>query len=229
MGCEHSVPVATANDFQYVHSKPYALIDDQIVPGDQPGQIYHLKMRRKIWTFTGSSAISYSDGSPFPLKVKGTIWSMRSKMMLRDAWGNDVGVMMKIFSRWEKTFKVYGFKPLYPGQAPSNQTHEGRTLFTWAEVTDKAFSLRYVMTSGRDTYVADAVGPVLGLSQFKLSRNGKACAMIRCDSMWLDGYWDLQIGPGVDPCLILAFSAIVDEIVEERRREQHRRNMNNTW
>lgn len=225
MGCEHSVPVATADDFQYVHSKPPALFHDGVSPGNKPGELYRLKMKRKIWSFTGSSAITYDDGRPFPLKVQGTAWSMRKKTILRDTEGRDVGVMMKMFCRREKTFKVYGFKPLYPAQAPSNQSHEGRRLFTWAEVTDKAYSLRYVMSSGRDTYVADREGPAFGLKQYKLSRNGKVCATVQRDSHWMSCYWDIEIGPGVDPCLILAFAAVVDEINEERRRKKRRKKM----
>jgi len=232
MGCEHSVPVATADDFQYVHPMPAMLLDNTIYPGQAPGQLYHLKMQRNLWRLplsTDSFGVRYTDGRPFEANVEGVTFSFRNKMILRNSRFEPIGVMIKQWGRFEKTFKIFGFKPFYVGQPPSGEFHDdGRPLFTWAECVDKAFSVRYTMRTGDGaTFVADRVGKVMGKMQMKLSRDGRACAMIVHEPNFLSfrgPVWDLQIAPGIDPCMIICFTAIVDEILaieeEERRRQQ---------
>lgn len=229
MGCEYSVPIATADDFQYVHPKPPLLLADNIQPAPLPGQVFHLKMKRKIWrTWTKDSfGVRYAiDGRPFEANVKGALWSVRDRMTLRHyLTGEPIAVLLKMFGRWERTFKVYSFRPLFLGQVPSNQqSDDGRPLYTWGEVIDSAYSVQYRMTTlDGAVYIADRVGAVLGPLQMKLTRNGRTAAMVGHESMFTGFYgpvWDIQIAPGIDPCMILCFTAIVDELIELQEEQQ---------
>jgi len=262
MGCEYSVPVANSDDYQVVHHQPAVLFDNSIQPGTEPGHVYHLKMRRKLWrTWTHDSfGVRYAtDGRPFEANVKGKVWSARNRMVLRNLQGVPIGVMLKMYGRFERTFKIYGFTPLYAGQVPSKQHGEefGRQLlYTWAEVVDPAYSITYTMkTYDGSFYVADRVGAVMGPTRMRVSKNGGTflrtrfvfvmpylsarlilfpfflffsrvdlftvfCAMVEHESFFsgLNGpVWDLRIAPGIDPCLVICFTAIVDELMELKR------------
>lgn len=238
MGCEHSVPIATAEDFQVVHPMPAILLEDSIFPGQVPGAMYHLKMNRNLWRRTydsTSSAISYTDGRPFEARVHGVvntvgIWPFSfttRRLILQNSRLESIAVMMHSRDRLEMTFKLMSFKPFYYGQPPSGQVYDdGRALFPWAEVISRFGSLQFTMRTGDGTtYVADRVGKVLGQRQMKLSRNGLPCAMLREEdtySFTKPAVWDLQIGAGIDPCMILCFAAVIDEIDEIEREENER-------
>lgn len=143
--------------------------------------------------------------------------------LLRNNDGAPIAILLKMWGRAALTFKVYALKPLYRGQRYSGQrSDDGRPLFTWAGVVHPPFSLQYVMQTGDGTlYVADRVGLVLGPMEFKLKRNGVTCAMMQLESnlqMFDGNVWGIKIAPGIDPCLIICFTAIVDAIIEELRR-----------
>lgn len=56
--------------------------------------------------------------------------------------------------------------------------------------------------------------------------NGVFCAMAEHESFFsgIGGpVWDLRISPGIDPCLIICFAAVADEIIELREQENRRR------
>lgn len=163
-----------------------------------------------------------SSGVPFQAILRsggGGVFRARNRMILQNnKHGETIGTMIQMRSR--TSFKIYGFQPLYQGQSPSEQpSDDGRPLFTWAEVRKRGFSMQYVMkaTDG-PVYVADRVGTVFGPMQFKLQRDGKTCASMQLDPgprIFSRKVWDIKIAPGIDPCLILCFVAIVEALKEQ--------------
>lgn len=161
----------------------------------------------KLWrSWSGDSfGIRDADGHPFEADVKGQAISLRDRMILRDQHGKEIGVMLKMFGRVLETFKIYGFEPYMPGQKPSKQCCNGRRLYPWATVVNQAMSVR------------TRIGSMLVPQQLRLTRNGKVRASAKQKGFFqgiTGSTRDLTIGPAIDPCLIVAFVAIVDEIRE---------------
>ena len=224
MGCEYSVPVAIARDFEYVHPQSPHLLDDSIRPAQLSGQIYHLKMKEKngLRTMRDSFGVQYaSSGVPFEASLSsgGGGCFARTRMILQNNKnGKPIATLIQMLSR--SSFKIYVFKPSYQGQVPSkHRSDDGKPLFTWAEVKQESLSMQYIMKESDDTvYVADRVGRVHGPKQFKFSRNGKTCASMQLDpgpNMFSRQVWDIKIAPGIDPCRILCFIAIVEALIEQ--------------
>jgi hypothetical protein len=141
-------------------------------------------------------------------------------MIIQNKDGKATGGMLKKLVRLRSsTFKICGFEPYTQGQKPSEQKlHEGRQLYSWAEVVNKIFSMQTEMTMVDSTiYIADRVGGFIGPQKLRLTRNGQVCASMKQQRVFADftgSTWDLIVGPGIDPCLMIAFIAIVDEIKE---------------
>ncbi|GAX09351.1 hypothetical protein FisN_6Lh278 [Fistulifera solaris] len=221
----HSTPFPTLRDYEYVHNVTGPIFTDRVMPSSEPQHIYRLRMREKMWTsWSGDSyGIQYRDGTPFEVDIKGQVLTLRDRMILRDSKGNVVGVMLRMFLRLQQTFKIYGLRPFKDSQAPSDQMFEGKALYTWAEVVEKFMSVQRIMTMADGTrYVADQVGSFLGPQHLRLTYNGRVCASAR-QLNWAADFggtsWDLTIGPGVDPCLICCFIAVIDEMKENRKNE----------
>jgi hypothetical protein len=220
---QHSTPIPKVQDYDYVHQVTGPIFTDEVMPSSQPRQVYRLRMREKMWTsWSGDSyGIRYTDGTPFEVDIKGQVLTLRDRMVLIDSKGAVIGVMLRMFLRLQQTFKIYGLRPFKEGQAPSDQVHEGKALYAWAEVLEKFMSVQRIMTMADGTkYVADQVGSYLGPQHLRLTRNGKVCASAK-QLNWAADFggtsWDITIGPGADPCLICCFIAVIDEMKENRK------------
>ena len=221
---KHSTPVPTDEDLNYEHPAPLKLIN----PNLKADKLYHLIMKEKLWkSWSGDSfGIYYHfEGSggekiPFEVDVKGKSMSLRDKMFIRDQDGNVLAVIMKMHLKWETTFKIYGFEPYVDGQDPSeNQTYDDKPLYEWAKVKDNFFSVRKTMTTiDGIEYVMDGVGRLFDYRQMRLTRDGKVCAHMQEMNLGIftGNTWGIRIGPGIDPCLIVGFMAINDEINEDQ-------------
>jgi len=228
MGCEHSTPMVTVQDFQYVHPQSLNFLDDTIRPAKDPGQAYHLTMNEKIWSRRAQDAVNVQyavGGEPFEanLRREGGLFSGTKKMILQNKNGETIAILLRNWTVLPSKFIIYAFKPLYQGQVPSNhRSDDGRPIFAWAKVLRPPFSMQYIMKASDGTvFVADRVGRVCGPKQFKLKRNGKTCASMQLDpgpNMFSKKVWDIKIAPGIDPSLILCFIAIIQAIIEARRR-----------
>ena len=220
--------MATAKDFQYVHPQSPHLLDDSIRPVPDPGQAYHLTMNEKFWSRRAQDAVNVqyaAGGEPFEANLKrdGGLFSGSKRMILQSKNGKPIAILLRNWTMLSSKFKLYAFKPSYQGQVPSkHRSDDGKPLFTWAEVLHPPFSMQYIMKESDGTvYVADRVGRVCGPKQFKLKRNGKTCASIQLDPgphMFSKKVWDIKIAPGIDPCRILCFIAIIEAIIEASRR-----------
>mmetsp|Transcript_17262 Transcript_17262/g.37677 ORF Transcript_17262/g.37677 Transcript_17262/m.37677 type:complete len:262 (+) Transcript_17262:164-949(+) len=92
-------------------------------------------------------------------------------------------------------------------------------LYLWGQVVDNeldslAFALK--MRDG-SKYVAEPVGHVLAPRQYRITRNGKVCGHVAQTQFFaeLRGHcWNICIGPGIDPGIMIAFVIIMDEMTE---------------
>ena len=222
----HSTPIPTNKDLQYVHDAPTVLIHPS-VPADK---FYHLVLKEKLWrSWSGDSfGVSYfdkhNDGSakPFDVDIKGQAMSIRDRMIVQDSRTKaPVAVILGMFLKMEKTYKIYTFVPNVKGQAPSAQlTHSNRPLYEWATCKDKLMSIRKTMkTVDGAAYVMDGVGKVMTTHrQIAMSKNGRACMLASEKNIGIfkGNQWELKISPGIDPVLMVAFMAVMDEMNEDK-------------
>ena len=224
----HSTPVPTEEDLNYVHPAPKKLLYPSMLPADK---LYHLVMKEKLWTsWSGDSfgiiyfGEDFPDGShkPFEVDVKGKAVSLRDRMILQDSRTKaPVAVILQMHLKAETTFKIYTFEPNFENQEPSeNQKHDDRPLYEWAKCKDKFFSVRKTMkTADGVEYVMDGCGKVFAKHrQMVISRDGKPCmyARERTLGVFTGNQWEIQIGPGIDPALMVAFMAVMDEMNEDK-------------
>mmetsp|Transcript_13030 Transcript_13030/g.28215 ORF Transcript_13030/g.28215 Transcript_13030/m.28215 type:complete len:233 (-) Transcript_13030:45-743(-) len=229
---KHSTPVPTDEDFNFVHAPPSKLLYPSLVPADK---MYHLVMKEKLWrSWSGDSfGIRYldqdsgaTDGSnkPFEVDIKGRAVSIRDRMVVQDSRTKaPVAVILGMILKFETQYKIYTFEPNFEGQEPSeNLKHDDRDLYEWAKCKDKFFSVRKTMkTVDGVEYVMDGCGPIFTwYRQMVISRNGKPC--MHCKEINLGiaqgNQWELRIGPGIDPVLMVAFVAVMDEMNEDKSR-----------
>lgn len=220
MGANHSTPIPTDADLNYFHPAPKNVLYRKL----QPDKYYHLILKEKLWkSWSGDSFGIYYAGEgkkPFEVDVKGQVMTLRDRMVLRvTATQTPIAVILRMFYKWETTYKIYGFVPYEEGQLPSaNQTHEGHSLYEWAECKDNFLSVRKTMTMFDGTrFVMDGVGKVVTLHrEMRISRNGKPCVHMKERNLGIftGNQWEIKIGPGIDPCMIIAFAVVIDEMNE---------------
>ena len=220
---KHSTPIPLKEDLEKVHPPPTRLLHPSIA-ADRP---YHLIMKEKLWrSWSGDSfGIKYlvdgnKEGPPFEVGIKGKTLDIRDRMVVQDDRGVAVAVILSMFLKFETTFKIYTFTPNHQGQAPSkNQKHETKDLYEWATCKDKFMSVRKTLeTIDGVKYVMDGVGSVfVGKRQMCISREGKPCMHAKevIYGFLKGNQWELRIGHGIDPVLMVAYMAIMDEMNEE--------------
>lgn len=123
------------------------------------------------------------------------------------------------------SFRVYGDKPSTPGQKPSTRAKSASGCYLWAEIKN-AGSLggKFVMkryssqtnSCSADGYCAKRFGSLFSKDKCKgfniLDSEEKECA--KMVSLQKNRNKGTVIAPKRDMCLMLAFCAVVDEIVE---------------
>jgi len=230
MGSQHSTPIPTDEELNFVHPSPTTLLHPKV----EANKFYHLVMKEKLWrSWSGDSfGIKYlktiddtqppTEGGNFEVDVKGKSLTLRDTMILRDnETETPVAVMYVMFLKWETTFKIYTFSPNAENQVPSKQKYDDRDLYEWAECKDKFFSVQKTLkTVDGTTYVMDGVGKVLAAHRkMRITRNGVPCmyAQEKNLGIFTGNQWEIKIGPGIDPCLMVAFMAVMDEMNENKQ------------
>lgn len=221
---KHSTPTPTDEDLNYVHPAPSTLLHPN-VPADK---YYHLVVKEKLWrSWSGDTfGVKYfaekeEESKPFEVDIKGIVMTMRDKMILRDnETGNPVAIILQMYMKWETTFKIYTFTANFENQAPSNQKHDGRDLYERAKCKDKFMSVQKTMkTVDGVEYVMDGIGKVFAAKrEMRITRDGKPAvhAIEKTLGIFTGNQWEVKIGPGIDPTLIVAFMAIMDEMNEDK-------------
>lgn len=229
----HSTPIPTDEDLNFVHTGPAKLLH----PGVPADKFYHLVMKEKLWrSWSGDSyGVKYYEtsqqegikekpieGKPFEVDIKGVSLSLRDRMLVLDSkYNTPVAIIIGMYLKLETTYKIYTFSPNIEGQVPSDkQKHEGRDLYELAECKNNFFAVRKTLkTVDGVIYVMDGVGKIISLHrQMRITRNGKPCMYAREKNFgfYTGNQWEIKIGPGIDPILMIAFMAVIDEMNEDQ-------------
>ena len=146
-------------------------------------------------------------------RVNGRMDAFSGRLVLRDKHGKLVAVVECTTS----CYLILGRTMMYPGQPPKHNTSDGKPLYVWASIYhSRRLGLQFIIEreDNKAKYVADACGDVFGPRMIRiLSPNGKACAFARQyfpDGAVTDSRWDLLVGPGVDPSIMICFVSILN-------------------
>jgi outer membrane protein assembly factor BamB len=209
----------TTGDWQYVHPAPLKTLSKGI-PTVEPNQVHNLIVEEKgLFRSSGEAFVTrYLDGRPFEAQIHCQVVGIRGRYFLRNKDGEAIGVTIPMLGRMPRTLKIYGFEPYTQGQKPSKkQLHEGKTLYPWAEVVDQKYSVQTKMTMADGTiYIANRIGAY----KLSVTRNGQVCASLRSQQFFRNFEklkWDVIIGPGIDPCLIIAFVTCVNALRKQNK------------
>ena len=168
--------------------------------------------------------------------VNGHMDAFGGRLVVRDRHGKLVAVVECTTS----CYLILGLATMYPGQPPKHNTSDGKPLYVWARIYhSRRLGLQFIIER-EDTkakYVADACGEVFGPRMIRIvSPTGKACGFARQyfpDGVVTDSRWDLLVGPGVDPSIMICFVAILNRymgsgeimssVVRRKMRQMRRR------
>jgi hypothetical protein len=191
-------------------------MNDLIPPIDTPGMCYGLTTQKKQPSDerTGTKCqevIDYFDGGSVGngLQITGPL-PENGKILLTDS-NRNVGAIMRT-RRNSATPEVY-YEILCPRPyyySPSGGL-SGDGWFSWATVRQVPHTLEYEMTMmDMDTtvYSLHYCGPVMGPCRMRIDLKGEARSYMQQIE---GGCWDIVIGPGVDPCLMVCFMVIVNQ------------------
>ncbi|CAB9513274.1 expressed unknown protein [Seminavis robusta] len=204
------VPEATDRDFDHVHRIPASVMVDSFKAGTQPGEVYELNMKTNP-----RGRITYAnDATTFPLKIKGG-----SRMLLEDRETKKVHAF--IYRGDGNQYQIYSLKPCHEGQEHStNRQNPGQQLYEWATIKQVKDKKQCYQMESRDypknptVYTAQ---PTRSGNSLLVECGRLTCGMIKRgrneDGSFSDPFWNIKIGPGIDPALFLCFVAIVDELL----------------
>ena len=221
MGCTESLPDAQA--FSVVHAPDPKFRPIGVSAGAGPSTTpLALLVKEKMFSWSGDDFKIKHFQSQTPLgnglKIKGKTWAVRDAMALVDGNGHVIAVCMRKFDLLVETFKVYTPFPSLPGQAPSQQKHDGKNLYTYCQIRRIPLSYQQeVIMEGENapTYVISRSGSLWPKTR-TIRKKGRVAAMLE-GGTWagIRNSYKITINPGIDPCLILCFCAVCDEMDED--------------
>lgn len=223
MGCTESLPVADAYNVPHKQiNKNFKYIGSHVGGGPSTTGPTRIIVKEKLFSWSGDdfSIKQYPSRAPFGngLKMKGKTFAMRDQMALVDGNGKMLAVCLRKFELVGQTFKVYDVpSSRYPGQKPSNQTYNGRALYTYCEVKRVPFSMSqevYMDGEGVLEFVINRAGGMWPKKRLVKSRGVPAALME--GGTWEGNFnsYKLTINPGIDPCLMVCMCAVCDEMDE---------------
>jgi hypothetical protein len=131
-----------------------------------------------------------------------------------------------------KGYVILGRTPAYEGQRRHKLIVQHELLYTWLTVKHKSLSLKYVIQreepDNKTVSVSDECGArFLGSRMVQISedKSGRPCALIRQlfeKGAVTDPRWDLMVGPGICPCAMICFVAIINKSMGRAARCQYR-------
>jgi hypothetical protein len=145
----------------------------------------------------------------------------RNKRFLRDADNNLAAVVFKTKDRdGHCKFKIVGGQALFPGQ----RSIRGMGMYKWADVWKSTgfgmkFTMRRVKTNSDHLYVSEHYSPSLFRRDTTRRRRGFDIKVDQETIVEVTNLGDvkgLAFGPEVDPCLMVCFIAIIDEMTKKR-------------
>jgi hypothetical protein len=142
--------------------------------------------------------------------------SGRHIFTLIDTSGCLLAACLRMYTSNGGRYKIYTPQPVFSGQVPSKQVHNGDRLYTYAEVTRSQVTL----TSRGPKPLCPYFSVHGSESKRVVKRDGVIAAIIE---LWQEsGQYDrrkVSICPGIDPILILCLTGIYDNLdVYDRAR-----------
>mmetsp|Transcript_50472 Transcript_50472/g.110107 ORF Transcript_50472/g.110107 Transcript_50472/m.110107 type:complete len:220 (-) Transcript_50472:134-793(-) len=219
MGCNESLPVADVFLVKHQASKCLA---DGFVDNDKPLQ---LCMKERMFSWSGDSfKIKKEDGTEF-MQVQGKVMTMRDRMTLKDMDNKPIAVCIKKVFSLAPSFYIYGLRAPIEGQAESGETEDGMPLYSWAKAKKDVCAMPQTytlcMATGNDTFEDGSYGaepPGFCSPKLSVKKNGSGAALIDRAVFQFEckNSYKVTVAPGIDPVLMVAFVACVDELKEEK-------------
>lgn len=205
---------------------PPMLFDDAIQPKIMDS--FHLVMRQHALDSIckDSCGITYADGTPFEADILGKNFSFKDKIVIRGQSGA-VGVIMKVFSALRLTYILYGFHPAVAGQEPSTVKYQDHALYYFAQiVANEPYCCQYTLDCANGTYYQVRVdgGHFFINRRMYIEQDNRVCAFAQeqkvSNSEGTTKVWSIEIAHSVDPLLMLAAVASLEECEEGRYRRK---------
>lgn len=220
MGCSHSTPAPTEEDWAFVHGPPpLAFLCDSLAPKNAPSDTYYFSLQKNSWNKETSIQIHDEQLILTPSTDENGVVLLLQRS--GDGSTNDdddepiVTIAVLKLDTDKLMVNVYSFQPAIPHQSPSNQQYQGHPLYKWATITKRKASRQCIMTttSLNDTihYTTDFYGtPLFGSRKLVLKRQGLYCASLERSSSTYA--YKCGVAPGVDPLLVVCFVTSMDKI-----------------
>jgi hypothetical protein len=151
------------------------------------------------------------------IKIKPSKKKKENKLILRDDDKRFIAVCSKeSLETGGFIYRIFSCRPMLPGQKPAKKTSNSRMgLYEWAEVVGAPHDLHYPMcvwdgANYEPTYIAKR-----GISSRRFifeKANRPAGLMERTQDQW-----KVEVAPNMDPCLLLLFAAIADDLNQHEK------------
>jgi hypothetical protein len=154
--------------------------------------------------------LAFSNG--LNIKIKPSQKKKENKLILRDDDKRFIALCSKgALETGGFIYRIYSCRPILPGQKAAKKTSNSRMrLYEWAEVSGTPHEQHYRMrvwdgNNFEPIYIAKR-----GVSsrRFIFSKANLAAGLME---RTLD-QWKVEVAPNMDPCLLLLFAAIVDDL-----------------
>jgi hypothetical protein len=213
MGCTHSTPAPTEQDFLVEQKPPSSILCRTLLPKSR-GATYDFQVNQKKNCWNIETPVNdLQQGmklAPVDPSSKGAISTTTQCILFQDT--EPLAVMrVTDFKTHKCTAHICSFTP-YNAKQTSCGEHRGRSLFEWAVVAKRSESAQFTMTTAPDgiCHATDYFGPVLyGPLKLVLKQKGLVCA-----SLVEAPKWKCRVSPGIDPAMIVCFVACIDKLRE---------------
>jgi hypothetical protein len=145
------------------------------------------------------------------IKIKPSKRKKENKLILRDDDKRFIAVCSKEALETGFIYRIFSCRPILSGQKAAKKTSNSRMgLYEWAEVIGSPHAMLYPMciwdgTNYKSTYLGKR-----GISSRRFifeKANRPAGLMERTQDKW-----KVEVAPNMDPCLLLLFAAILDDL-----------------
>jgi hypothetical protein len=212
MGCKHSTPAPTEQDFLVEHKPPSSILCSTLLPKSK-GATYDFEVNQKKNCWNIETPVNDLLQGMKLAPVDPSSKTSTQCVLFQDAELAEPLAVMGVsdFQTHNCKAHIYSFMPCNANQKSCGE-HLGQSLFEWAVVANQSESHQYTMTTAADgiCHTTDYFGPVLyGPPKMVLKREGVVCA-----SLVEAPKWKCRVSPGMDPAMIVCFVASIDKLRE---------------
>jgi hypothetical protein len=182
-------------------------------------------MDKGIWSTASNSSSWWIQGSPITSEgsektsTKKNIFFLddssggpqsifQSKVVLRNASGNQLAVVLKLGDELRGMYKIYSPKSRYPGQQPVH-TVFGTILYRWAQVVQFESKLSMQVWNGSaygQIYTSERKDSVTTILTRK--PHCRPVGLVQ----FINASWHIEASSDINCALVLCFAAILDDL-----------------